>query len=76
MTTRSAALWCAGRGRFGYASRVSYPFVSWMMIDRLSDEPVIAFVYLDAHVGPSVKGGLASQHDLGRDAGPSTSASC
>jgi len=47
-----------------------------MMIDRLSDEPVIAFVYLDAHVGPSVKGGLASQHDLGRDAGPSTSASC
>ncbi len=34
------------------------------MIDRLPDEPVIAFVYLDTHAGPSAKGGLASQHDL------------
>ncbi|CAN5304726.1 hypothetical protein BH11MYX1_BH11MYX1_10060 [soil metagenome] len=43
---------------------MSYPFGSWVMIDRLPDEPVIAFVYLDAHAGPSAKGGLASQHDL------------
>jgi hypothetical protein len=34
------------------------------MIDRLPDEPIIAFVYLDPHAGPSAKGGLASQHDL------------
>ncbi|MFT3699780.1 MAG: hypothetical protein QM831_41925 [Kofleriaceae bacterium] len=43
---------------------MSYPFGSWVMIDRLPDEPVIAFVYLDPHAGPSAKGGLASQHDL------------
>src|SRR5882757_4374210 len=43
---------------------MSYPFGSWVMIDRLPDEPIIAFVYLDPHAGPSAKGGLASQHDL------------
>ena len=31
------------------------------MIDRLPDEPIIAFVYLDPHAGPSAKGGLASE---------------
>jgi hypothetical protein len=43
---------------------VSYPFGAWVMIDRLPDEPIIAYVYLDPHAGPSAKGGLASQHDL------------
>src|SRR5262249_33186603 len=44
--------------------RMGYPFGSWVMIDRLPDEPIIAFVYLDPHAGPSAKGGLASEHDL------------
>jgi hypothetical protein len=43
---------------------VSYPFGRWVFIDRLPDEPVIAFVYLDRHAGPSAKGGLASDHNL------------
>ena len=45
---------------------MSYPFGSWVMIDRLPDEPIVAFVYLDAHAGPSAKGGLASERDLAR----------
>ena len=45
---------------------MSYPFGSWVMIDRLPDEPIIAFVYLDPHAGPSAKGGLASDRDLAR----------
>ncbi len=43
---------------------MSYPFGSWVMIDRLPDEPIIAFVYLDPHAGPSAKGGLASERTL------------
>jgi hypothetical protein len=45
---------------------MSFPFGSWVMIDRLPEEPIIAFVYLDPRAGPSAKGGLASEHDLAR----------
>jgi hypothetical protein len=45
---------------------MSYPFGSWVMIDRLPDEPIIAFVYLDPRAGPSAKGGLASDRELVR----------
>lgn len=45
---------------------MSYPFGSWVMIDRLPDEPIVAFVYLDQHAGPSAKGGLASDRGLAR----------
>src|SRR5437870_5758866 len=34
------------------------------MIDRLPEEPIVAFVYLDAHAGPSAKGGLESESQL------------
>ena len=34
------------------------------MIDRLPEEPIVAFVYLDAHAGPSAKGGLESEAQL------------
>lgn len=45
--------------------RVPYPFGSWVFIDRLPDEPILAFVYLDPRAGPSAKGGLTSeQHTL------------
>ena len=43
---------------------MAYPFGRWVFIDRLPDEPIIAFVYLDKHAGPSAKGGLASERDL------------
>ena len=43
---------------------VKYPFGSWVMVDRLPDEPIIAFVYLDPHAGPSAKGGLASEPNV------------
>jgi hypothetical protein len=45
---------------------MTYPFGSWVMIDRLPDEPIVAFVYLDPRAGPSAKGGLASERDLAR----------
>lgn len=41
-----------------------YPFGSWVWLDRLPDEPIIAFVYLDPRAGPSAKGGLASEAQL------------
>jgi hypothetical protein len=43
---------------------MAYPFGRWVLIDRMPEEPVIAFVYLDAHAGPSAKGGLASDMNL------------
>ena len=43
---------------------MSIPFGRWVWIDRLPDEPIIAFVYLDPHAGPSAKGGLASEASL------------
>ena len=43
---------------------MSYPFGKWVRIERLPDEPVIAFVYLDPRAGPSAKGGLASEREL------------
>ncbi len=38
-----------------------FPFGRWVMIDRLPEEPIVAFVYLDPHAGPSAKGGLESE---------------
>jgi hypothetical protein len=43
---------------------MAYPFGRWVMIDRFPEEPIIAFVYLDPHAGPSAKGGLASEAQL------------
>lgn len=43
---------------------VSFPFGKWVLIDRMPEEPVIAFVYLDQRAGPSAKGGLASELNL------------
>jgi hypothetical protein len=43
---------------------MAYPFGRWVLIDRMPEEPVIAYVYLDAHAGPSAKGGLASDMNL------------
>ncbi|HUJ63069.1 MAG TPA: hypothetical protein VLX92_31440 [Kofleriaceae bacterium] len=43
---------------------MTYPFGHWVMIDRLPDEPLIVFVYLDPRAGPSAKGGLSSERDL------------
>ncbi len=43
---------------------MTLPFGSWVWIDRLPDEPIIAFVYLDPRAGPSAKGGLASDAQL------------
>jgi hypothetical protein len=43
---------------------VALPFGRWVWIDRLPDEPMIAFVYLDQHAGPSAKGGLAGEQNL------------
>jgi hypothetical protein len=43
---------------------VRYPFGHWVFIDRLPEEPIIAFVYLDPRAGPSAKGGLASEREL------------
>jgi hypothetical protein len=43
---------------------MALPFGRWVWIDRLPDEPIIAFVYLDPHAGPSAKGGLASEANL------------
>lgn len=43
---------------------MSFPFGRWVWIDRLPDEPLIAFVYQDPHAGPSAKGGLASDPNL------------
>lgn len=39
---------------------MAFPFGKWVLIDRMPEEPVLAFVYLDRHAGPSAKGGLAS----------------
>jgi hypothetical protein len=41
-----------------------FPFGKWVMMERLPDEPIIAFVYLDPHAGPSAKGGFASEANL------------
>ena len=43
---------------------MSFPFGRWVWIDRLPDEPMIAFVYQDRNAGPSAKGGLASDPNL------------
>jgi len=43
---------------------MAFPFGRWVWIDRLPDEPILAFVYLDQHAGPSAKGGLASDPNL------------
>lgn len=43
---------------------MGYPYGRWVLIDRMPEEPIIAFVYLDAHAGPSAKGGLASDLQL------------
>jgi hypothetical protein len=43
---------------------MKHPYGRWVMIDRLPDEPIIAFVYFDPHAGPSAKGGLASEANL------------
>ena len=40
---------------------MAFPFGRWVMIDRLPEEPIVAFVYLDQHAGPSAKGGLESE---------------
>ncbi len=40
---------------------MAFPFGRWVMIDRLPEEPILAFVYLDPHAGPSAKGGLESE---------------
>jgi hypothetical protein len=43
---------------------MAYPFGRWVVIDRLPDEPIIAFVYLDHRAGPSAKGGHASDRNI------------
>lgn len=43
---------------------MAFPFGRWVMIDRLPEEPIVAFVYLDQHAGPSAKGGLDSEAQL------------
>jgi len=43
---------------------MAFPFGRWVMVERLPEEPVIAFVYLDPRAGPSAKGGLASEAQL------------
>jgi hypothetical protein len=43
---------------------MAYPFGRWVVIDRLPEEPIIAFVYLDHRAGPSAKGGHASDRNL------------
>ncbi len=40
---------------------MGFPYGRWVLIDRMPEEPIIGFVYLDAHAGPSAKGGLASE---------------
>lgn len=40
---------------------MAFPFGRWVMIERLPEEPIVAFVYLDQHAGPSAKGGLESE---------------
>ena len=43
---------------------MAFPFGRWVMIERLPEEPIVAFVYLDQHAGPSAKGGLESEAQL------------
>jgi hypothetical protein len=43
---------------------MGYPYGRWVLIDRMPEEPIIGFVYLDAHAGPSAKGGLASERTI------------
>src|SRR5690349_14512940 len=43
---------------------MSFPFGRWVWIDRLPDEPLVAFVYLDQHAGPSAKGGLGTDANV------------
>ncbi len=43
---------------------MSFPFGRWVWIDRLPDEPLVAFVYLDPHAGPSAKGGLGTDTNV------------
>jgi hypothetical protein len=43
---------------------MAFPFGRWVWIDRLPDEPFVAFVYLDRHAGPSAKGGLPTEPDV------------
>ena len=43
---------------------MGFPYGRWVLIDRMPEEPIIGFVYLDAHAGPSAKGGLAGEQTI------------